>query len=67
MAWKLDGSLSATSTAAHVAANQPAAPAVPVQMQKFRIFRDAFWVSLRDNLDIAGSTAAAPHVPESNA
>ena len=29
---------------------------VPVQIEKLRIFRTIFWVSVRDNLDIAGST-----------
>lgn len=41
-----------------------AAPQVPVQRAKLRIFRAIFWVSLRDCVGNTGSTAAAavPHV-----
>ena len=32
------------------------APVVPVQIEKLRIFRTVFWVSLRENYEITGST-----------
>ena len=40
-------------------------PVVPVQIEKLRIFRTIFWVSLRENYQITGSTGAAPHARKS--
>ena len=36
------------------------APVVPVQIEKLRIFRTTFWVSLRENYGITRSTAQLP-------
>ena len=38
-------------------------PMVLLQIEKFRIFRSFFWVSIRDNYDTAGSTGACPSAP----
>ena len=40
------------------------APVVPVQIEKLRIFRTAFWVSLRENYEITGSTVQRYHCLE---
>ena len=32
------------------------AAVVPVQIEKLRIYRTMFWVSLRENVEITGST-----------
>ena len=37
--------------------NRGTSAMVPVQMEKFRMFRSIFWVSVRDSYEIAGSTA----------
>ena len=35
-------------------------PMVPVQIEKFQLFRIIFWVSLRESQEIMGSPACAP-------